>query len=103
MSGVINAGMMVTDALYFNKVMRAPYWYTLLGITTVVEVRYVLQTSVQLQNVSNKIKLPQTCNRMVATWQKAVKVSLLDYKAIMEEAERCSWLEYDDEGESKDN
>jgi hypothetical protein len=47
-------------------------------------------------------KMPQTCNRMEATWQKAVWVSLLDHEAIMEKAERRDWLKYDNECESKD-
>jgi hypothetical protein len=33
--------------------------------------------------------LPNTCTRLEATWKKAVKVSILDHKAIMEEATKC--------------
>jgi hypothetical protein len=90
MMGIINAGVMVADVLYFNRVKRAPYWYTQSVITMVVKVMYVLQTGVQLQGISNKNKLPQTCNRMEAMWQKAVRVSLLDHEAIMDEAERSN-------------
>jgi hypothetical protein len=103
MLGVINAGVMVADVLFFNRVKHAPYWHTQLGITVMVKVRYVLQTGVQLQEISNKNELPQSCNRMVATWQKEVRVSLLDHETIMEEAERHNWLEYDNEGESEEN
>jgi hypothetical protein len=42
MLGIINAGVMVAEVLYFNRVQHAPYWYTQLGITMVVKVRYVL-------------------------------------------------------------
>ena len=27
MSGIIDAGAMVIDGLYYNRVQRAPYWY----------------------------------------------------------------------------
>ena len=43
MSGMIPVGSMVVDGLYFNRVKRAPLWYTPFGNTTVVEVKYVLQ------------------------------------------------------------
>jgi hypothetical protein len=33
MSGVIDAGAMVADALYFNRVERTPYWYMQSGQT----------------------------------------------------------------------
>ncbi len=42
MSGVINAGAMVVDVIFFNRFQRAPYWYMLLEETTIVEVRHVL-------------------------------------------------------------
>jgi hypothetical protein len=47
MSGMIVAGLMVVDALYFNRVEHAPYWYMQSGETTVVEVRYVLRTALK--------------------------------------------------------
>ena len=51
-------GKMVADALYFNRVQRAPYWYMLSGENTIVEVRYVVQTGVQMQEISGVNKLP---------------------------------------------
>jgi len=44
MSGTIGAGKMVVDALYFNRVERAPFWYTQSGVTTIAEVVHVLRT-----------------------------------------------------------
>jgi hypothetical protein len=35
--------------------------------------------------------------------QKAIRVSLLDHKAIMEEAERHDWLEYDNNDKEESN
>ncbi len=40
---------------------------------------------------------------MEAKRQKATRVSLLDHEAIMEEAERRNWLEYDDDEEEESN
>ncbi len=57
MSGVIGAGTMVADVLYFNRVERATHWYTQSNMTTVVEVKHVLLTGFQLQPISNTNKL----------------------------------------------
>ncbi len=66
MSGMIGAGTMVADMLYFNQVERATHWYTQSNMTTVVEVRYVLLTGFQLQPISETNKLPTACNRREA-------------------------------------
>ncbi len=68
-----------------------------------VEVRYTLQMGLEMQIITSENKLAKTCNRMEATRQKAVRVSLHDHKNIMEEAGRCDWLEYDDKEESEDD
>ena len=99
MSGVIGAGTMVADVLYFNRVERATHWYTQSNMTTVVEVKYVLLTGFQLQPISNTNKLPTGCNRREAAQKKAVKVLLLDHELIMEEAGNRDRLEYDDEND----
>jgi len=98
MASLIGTGNMVAKAVYFNRVQeRAPYWYTLSGEHTIVEMRHVLRTGLHLQPTSVANKLPQVCNRMEATWQKALKVMHLDHDAIMEKASRCDRLEYDDD------
>ena len=102
MSGVIGAGSMVVDAVYYNRVERAPYWYTQSGETAIVEVRHVLQTGLQLQQISATNKLPNACNRLEATRQKAVRVSPRDHDSIMEEAGKRDRLEYDVEEDSED-
>ena len=59
MTGLIGTGKMMANALYFNRVQRAPYWCTLSGENAIVEVRYVLQTGVQMQEISRvNNKLP---------------------------------------------
>jgi hypothetical protein len=83
---MIPTGSMVINRLYFNRVQRAPHWYTPSGYTTVVEVKYVLRTGLQLQPISTSNALPNACARVEATRKKAIKVSTLDRKGIMEEA-----------------
>ena len=69
-----------------------------------VEVRYTLQMGLEMQIITSENKLPKTCNRMEATRQKGVRMSLHDHENIMEEAGgRDPWLEYNDKEESKDN
>ncbi len=64
----------------------------------------MLQMGLEMQIITSENKLPKTCNRMEATRQKAVRMSLHDHENIMEEAGgRDPWLEYDHEEESKDN
>jgi hypothetical protein len=103
MSGMIPAGSMVVDGLYFNRVQCMPLWYTPSGDTTVVEVKYILWTGLQLQPISTTNELPNACARVEATQKKAVKVSTLDHKAIMEEATKCDRLEYKEDNVHKRN
>jgi hypothetical protein len=101
MSGTIGVGTMVVDAIYFNRVERAPHWYTQSGETTVAEERYVLQTGLHLQPISVTNKLPMACQRREATQKKAVKVTFQDHEAIMEEASKRNRLEYDDDDDDE--
>ena len=90
---MIAAGAMVVDAVYFNMVGRAPYWYTQSELTTVVEVRHVLRSGLQLEEISVTNKLPLACNRLDATRKRAVKIATQEHEAIMEEAGRRDRLE----------
>ena len=100
---MIGVGVLVVDAIYYNRVGRAPFWYTLSEMTTVVEVKHVLQTGLKLQPISMTNKLPVTCNIAEATRLKAVMVALTDHDIIMDEAMRRDVLEYDtDEGSDDD-
>jgi hypothetical protein len=67
MSRTIGMGTMVANLLYFNRVERAPHWYTQSGKTMVAEVRYVLLSDLQLQTISKTNKLPTACQRQEAT------------------------------------
>jgi hypothetical protein len=101
MSGMIPTKSMVVDGLYFNRVQRAPHWYTPSGDTTVVEVKYVLQTGLQLQPISTSNALPNACARVEAMRKKAIKELSLDHEGIMEEATTHNRLEYKEEDEDK--
>jgi hypothetical protein len=101
MSGMIPTGSMVVDGLYFNRVKRVPHWYTPSGDTTVVEVKYVLRTGLQLLSISTPNTLPNACARVEVKRKKAIKVSTLDHKAIMEEATKRDRLEYKEEDEDE--
>ncbi len=101
MSGIISAGKMVVDALYFNPVHRAQNWYTPSDITSVVEVKHILRTGLHVQPISATNALPCTCASQEATRKKAVKVSSVDHEAIMEEASKCNRLEYEDDDEDE--
>ena len=102
MSGIISAGKMVVNALYFNPVHRAQNWYTPSDITTVVEVKHILRTGLQVQSICTMNALPRTCASQEATRKKAVKVSSVDHEAIMEEASKRDRLEYDNNDDDKD-
>jgi hypothetical protein len=100
MSGVINAGAMVVDGIFFNRVQRAPYWYTLSEESTIVEVRHVLRSGLQLEKISTTNKLPWSSNRLEAKQKKAGKIATQEHEMIMEEAERRDRLEYNDDDDS---
>jgi hypothetical protein len=105
MSVTIGAGTMVVDVLYFNRVERAPHWYTQSKEMMVAEVRYVLLTDFHLLPISKINKLPTACSRREAAQKKAVKVMLLDHEVIMEEAEKRDQLEYgvDDDNDNNES
>ena len=102
MSGIISAGKMVVDAVCFNRVHRAPLWYTPSAMVMIMEVKHILKTGLQVQPISATNALPRACATQEATRKKAVKVPSLDHVAIMEEATKCGRLEYDDEDKDED-
>ena len=97
------SGVMVADAIFFDRVEHAPYWYMLSRMTMVVEVKYVLQPGFKMNDISPENQLPWTCSRMETTRQKAKRVSILDHKEIMEKAEKRGWLVYDNDNAEESN
>jgi hypothetical protein len=88
--------------MYFNMVGRAPYWYTQSELSTVVEVRHVLRSGLQMEEISATNKLPLACNRLGATRKRAVKITTQEHEAIMEEAGRRNRLEFSEDEDSDD-
>ena len=68
-----------------------------------IEVRFVLLTGLEMEEVSAANPLPRACNRMDAIGQEAHRVTVFDHEANMEEAERRDQLEYDEEEEQSNN
>jgi hypothetical protein len=101
-SGVIAAGAMVVKAVYFNMVECAPYWYTQSELMTVAEVRHVLWSGLQLEEISATNKLPLTCNRFEAMQKKAGRIATQEHDTVMEEAGRHDTLDFDKDEISND-
>jgi hypothetical protein len=70
MLGMIPAKTIVANTLYFNRVQHTPHWYTPSGMMTVVEIKYVTRTGLQLQPISTTFVLPLACTRAEATWKR---------------------------------
>ncbi len=49
MAGVIGAGI---DGIYFNRLPKAPFWYTISEETAGVEVRHSLRSELEMEEVS---------------------------------------------------
>ena len=96
-SGIVTAGAMVVD------VQRAPYWYTQLEEMSIIEVRHVLRSRLQLEEISETNKLPRTCNQFEVTRKNAGKISMQEHKTIMEEAVRHDRLEHNDNDGSEED
>ena len=79
MAGMISMGIMVAEGVYYNRVKRAPYWYTPLEVRAVFKMRHVLWTGLQLLDICRENMLPNACNRMEATHQKVVKVAAYEH------------------------
>ena len=80
--GVIAAGAMVVEAVYFNMVRCVPYWYTQSELMTVIKVRHVLWNGLQLVEISVTNKLPLACNRLDAMQKRAEKSQTRSMKQL---------------------
>ncbi len=60
-----------------------------------------MQTGLQLQPISTSNALPNTCAKAKAMRKKAIKVTTLDHKGIMEQATKHDRLEAKEEEEGK--
>jgi hypothetical protein len=87
MLGIVTAGVMVVDGLYFNRVQRAPCWYMQSEEMSIIEVRHVLRSGLQLEEINETNKLPRACNRLEATRKNAGKISMQEHETIMRSSE----------------
>jgi len=69
---------------------------------SIIEVRHVLRSGLQLEEISETNKLPRACNRLEATRKNAGKISMQEHETIMEEAARRDMLEYNDDDGSEE-
>jgi hypothetical protein len=69
----------VVDELYFNRVQQAPYWYMQSDETSIIKVRHVLRSGLQLEEICATNKLPWACNRLEATHKNVVKISMQEH------------------------
>ncbi len=60
----------------------------------------MLQSGLQLKKISATNKLPWSSNRLEVKQKKAGKISMQEHEMILEEAERCNRLEYNDDDDS---
>ena len=102
-SGIVTAGAMVVDGLYFNRVQRAPYWYTQSEEKSIIEVKHVLQSGLQLKEICATNTLPWACNQLEATRKNAGKFSMQEHETIVEEAVRRNRLEYNKDNGSEED
>jgi hypothetical protein len=90
-------GELVCDAAYFNKVPKAPQWYTILSNTTKVRLCQVLAADVTLEEEStaNAITLPNTCNRREARMFGARKI--VSHDSLLDKITRRAVIEFVEE------
>ncbi len=63
----------------------------------------MLQSGLQLEEISAMNKLPWACNRLEVTRKNAGEISMQEHETLMEEAERCDRLEYNDDNGSEED
>ena len=94
------SGELVVYAKYFNKVQRAPFWYTASDsvFKELIKVQHVLAADLKLLEISTDSNpLPRSCNRREAERRGAKKVSETDRRLIQEQIERNMLIEYVDD------
>ncbi len=63
----------------------------------------MLQSGLQLEEISATNKLPRACNRLEATRKNVGEISMQEHETLMEEAERCNRLEYNNDNGSEED
>jgi hypothetical protein len=104
----LKAGELVVDAEYYNKVGGAKLWYTPhtgKDCGTTVRVQQVLAADLTLEPISEDIKLPHGMskkNKANATKLGAQRVDPEEHEEILEEIDRRTDLEHEEEYDESD-
>jgi hypothetical protein len=91
---LVSKGELVADAAYFEKVPRAPRWYTPVAMSTTVRLQQVILADLILHEESEGSRLPNTCNKTEARSEGAQKVSEQDHGRLLDEITRMEILEF---------
>jgi hypothetical protein len=92
----------VVEVVYFNMVCHAPYWYMQSELTMVIEVRHVLWSGLQMEEISATNKLPLACNRLDAMQKRTVKIMTQEHEVIMEKTGRHDRVDFSEDKDSND-
>jgi hypothetical protein len=100
----IPGGEIVCDATYFRKVPRAKQWYIPEtseageNVATTVRMKHVVAPYINVLEVSDENKLPNTCNKRQILPLNPIRISPHDHNAIHDEICRREELDYEEEG-----
>ena len=87
-------GELVADAIYFDKVPRAPGWYTQVAMSTTVRLQQVILADLKLTQESQDCPLPNACNKNEARSKGAQKISEQDHGRLLDEIARMEILDF---------
>ena len=101
-------GELVVYATYFNKVERAPFWYTPMDTSDTVLIKVTHDVAADLSLLENSVSnpLPRGCNKREAINKGAKNISEADHDIIHEQIARNILVEYVDDNidyESEDD
>jgi hypothetical protein len=94
------SGELVCDAAYLNPVGRARNWYTPGDDRVTIRVQHVVAAALVLEEPSDAVKLPSTCNRKDALSKGAKRLSDDCHLTILDEINRRDILDYEENEDS---
>jgi hypothetical protein len=95
----LEAGELVCEARYLNKVPRARQWYTAptTDLPTTVRLQQVIDPMLELLEISPANKLPNNCDKRACERLQARKISNESHEELIEEIHRRECLDFDEE------
>jgi hypothetical protein len=91
---VVFKGEWLCDAFYWYKVPRAKRWYTPSRARLTVRLRQVVAANVVMESPSQTNKLPNTCNKSIATRKGAKRLCETRHQEILSEIARTEVLDH---------